>query len=126
MEVSKEKLEAFFTWLKEDGIVPKKSERLWRKTITRKLLADDKMTQDNFDDFLEHYTKKEKLKVDAKAATIDPKSMIGVKLVHQNGQKIVKNAIDAGSYIHLFFTDGSDTLICKTICIKLLNKKDKK
>ena len=126
MEVSKEELEAFFMWLKEDGIVPKKSERLWRKTITQKLLNDDKMTQDNFDDFIKSYSLRKVLEQENMITDIDLRSIIGTKLRYQNKQKIVKNAIDAGSYIHLFFTDGTDTLTCKDICINLLNKKDEK
>jgi hypothetical protein len=122
MEVSKEKLEAFFKWLKNDGLPPKKSERLWRKTITQKLLNNDKMTQENFKDFLKSYSPKELSQEDKEAPVIDPKSMIGSKLRYRNNLKIVQNAIDADSFLHLFFTDGSHTLVCKKFCINLLRK----
>lgn len=42
----------FYTWLKDDGLKPKRSERLHRKKIFASLLANDKMTIENFNDFL--------------------------------------------------------------------------
>ncbi|MCT7620496.1 hypothetical protein [Aliarcobacter butzleri] len=43
----------FYNWLVADGLKAKKSERLHRKKIFASLLADSKMTLDNFTDFLE-------------------------------------------------------------------------
>lgn len=43
----------FYNWLKDDGLQAKKSERLYRKKIFASLLANDQMTLDNFNDFLE-------------------------------------------------------------------------
>ncbi len=51
MEVSKENFDEFTEWLKKDGLVPRKSERLWRKTILTRLLVNDSMTISNFSDF---------------------------------------------------------------------------
>lgn len=48
-----EKFEAFFQWLKEDGLVAKRSERLLKKRIFRNLLGNEEMTMENFEDFLE-------------------------------------------------------------------------
>ncbi|MFW2613064.1 hypothetical protein [Aliarcobacter butzleri] len=43
----------FYEWLKLDGLKAKKSERLHRKKIFASLLADNQMTLDNFNDFLQ-------------------------------------------------------------------------
>jgi hypothetical protein len=51
MEVSKENFDEFTEWLKKDGLVPRKSERLWKKTILTRLLTNDSMTISNFSDF---------------------------------------------------------------------------
>lgn len=48
----------FYSWLKDDGLKAKKSERLHKKTIFAALLNNHKMTQDNFVDFLEDREKK--------------------------------------------------------------------
>ena len=47
-----ELFEQFYNWLKLDGLVPKKSERLHRKKIFASLMANKEMTLDNFKDFL--------------------------------------------------------------------------
>ena len=52
-EIKVEKFEAFYQWLKEDGLVAKRSERLLKKRIFRNLLGNEEMTIENFEDFLE-------------------------------------------------------------------------
>lgn len=47
-----ELFEEFYNWLEADGLKAKKSERLHRKKIFASLIADKKMTIDNFNDFL--------------------------------------------------------------------------
>lgn len=47
-----ELFDKFYEWLKADGLKPKTSERLHRKTIFSSLLNNDQMTLDNFKDFL--------------------------------------------------------------------------
>lgn len=47
-----ELFDKFYNWLKEDGLIPKKSERLHRKKIFTSLINNNKMTLDNFNDFL--------------------------------------------------------------------------
>lgn len=54
-----ELFDKFYTWLKEDGLKPKTSERLHRKKIFASLLANDEMTLENFKDFLKDFQKKE-------------------------------------------------------------------
>ena len=51
MEISKNEFDLFIVWLKSDGLCPKKSERLWKKTIFSNLLHDDHKTVANFLDF---------------------------------------------------------------------------
>ncbi len=123
MEIEKEQLEAFFRWLKEDGLPPTKSERLWRKTITAKLLEQDKMTLENYQDFVKDYKQKLESKKPDTVPIIDPKVMIGISLKSNQSLKIIQNAVDAGSYIHLFFHDSSDTLMHKKICQKILESQ---
>ncbi len=123
MEISKEILEAFFQWLKDDGLPPKKSERLWRKTILAKLLNEDKMTIANFEDFKRDYIKNLEIKRSNLVPKIDTKIIIGISLKYGDTIKVVQNAIEADSYMHLFFTDGSDELLHKTVCNDLLKSK---
>lgn len=120
MEITKETLESFFQWLKDDGLAPKKSERLWRKTITQRLLNKDKMTLDNYKDFLDDHKQTFESKKSDIRPIINPKTMIGI---HFKNALIVQNAVDADSYIHLFFQDGSDMLLHKTVCSDLLKSK---
>ena len=60
-EFKNSKFESFYQFLKSDGLVPKKSERLHKKKIYSNLLNEDQMTIDNFQDFLE-FEKKETIK----------------------------------------------------------------
>ena len=121
METTKEMLEAFFKWLKNDGLAPIKSERLWRKTITAKLLHNDPMTLSNYEDFLIDYNQKLETQKSDMVPFIDHKIMIGISLKRNNVIKVVHDAIDADSYIHLFFDDGSDELVHKRVCIQIIS-----
>lgn len=42
----------FITWLKIDGLKPKKSERLWRKKIFSNLMNQEVKTLENYQDFI--------------------------------------------------------------------------
>lgn len=57
-EIKIEKFEAFYQWLKADGLAPRKSERLHKKRIFQNLLNNQEMTIENFKDFLEEEEKK--------------------------------------------------------------------
>jgi hypothetical protein len=120
MEISKEKLEAFFQWLKDDGLVPKKSERLWRKTITKKLLNLDVMTTENYQDFLKEHEQKLKDQIPETSLKIDSKVMIGIRVKVEGISKTIKRSVDVDSYLHLFFDDGSDKIISKKNCLNIL------
>lgn len=55
-----ELFDEFYNWLVADGLKAKKSERLHRKKIFASLLANNKMTLDNFKDFLAYKKEDEK------------------------------------------------------------------
>lgn len=57
-----ELFEEFYKWLENDGLKAKKSERLHRKKIFASLIADKKMTLDNFNDFLSYKEEDDKRK----------------------------------------------------------------
>lgn len=52
MEISQFEFNEFITWLKNDGLSPKKSERLWKKKIFSNLCHDDPKTLENYEDYL--------------------------------------------------------------------------
>ncbi|MDX4036541.1 hypothetical protein [Aliarcobacter skirrowii] len=58
-----ELFEEFYNWLEVDGLKAKKSERLHRKKIFASLIADKKMTLDNFNDFLAYKQEDDKRKL---------------------------------------------------------------
>lgn len=51
--------EEFYSWLKDDGLSARKSERLHKKKIFSALLSDDEMTVENFNDFLKDRYKRQ-------------------------------------------------------------------
>lgn len=57
-----ELFDEFYKWLENDGLKAKKSERLHRKKIFASLIADKKMTLDNFNDFLSYKQEDDKRK----------------------------------------------------------------
>lgn len=58
-----ELFDEFYKWLENDGLKAKKSERLHRKKIFASLIADKKMTLDNFNDFLAYKQEDDKRKL---------------------------------------------------------------
>jgi len=120
VEIKKEQLDAFFQWLKDDGLPPRKSERLWKKTILARLLNGDKMTKDNYEDFLSDYQKKNQLMEEKILPNINLKMMIGISLKLGSSIKCIKNVKDTGSFVHLFFEDGSNELVPKKDCQKII------
>lgn len=51
-EFKNSKFESFYQFIKNDGLVPRKSERLHKKKIYANLMNNQKMTLENFEDFL--------------------------------------------------------------------------
>ena len=114
VEIDRENLEQFYEWLKCDGLKPRKSERLWKKTILTNLLNDQKMTLDNFYDFLEYKQEQKMIKKDIDVNDdFDYTIVINRTITTDTGKHIVKRIIEADSQIHLFFQNGGDLLIPK-------------
>ena len=115
VDISKNDFNDFIQWLINDGIKPRKSKRLWRKTILNNLLNNEKMTLDNFHDFVidrEEQNKKamKKQNID----TFDYSILINKVVNTTNGKQIIKNYKIVDSMIHLFFEEGNDLLIPKS------------
>lgn len=51
-ELKNSKFESFYQFIKNDGLVPRKSERLHKKKIYSNLMNNHKMTLENFEDYL--------------------------------------------------------------------------
>ena len=114
MDISKNDFDTFIQWLIDDGLRVKKSERLWRKTILKNLLHDDKMTLENYYDFLEYQEEKMKEKTESHIDTFDYFVLIGKTIITQSGKQKIKTYIEVDSMIHLFFEDGGDLLVPKS------------
>lgn len=74
-----ELFEDFYSWLKADGLSPKRSERLHRKKIFASLLADNEMTLENFNDFLKDKKRNE------------VKELVGKNLIYKNKSFMINN-----------------------------------
>lgn len=82
----------FILWLKDDGLKPKTSERLWKKKIFSNLLNNHKNTIDNYNDFL--VAKK-------------LKSLIGCRVIYHNINKVVFEITSNNPYHILKMDDNS-------------------
>lgn len=114
MEITKNDLDAFVEWLKNDGLKVKKSERLWKKTILQNLLNDDEMTLDNYNDFINDRQAIKTKKVHNMSIDTFDYSIVLDKIfnIDNSKQKIIRYR-DAGSMLHLFFESGADSLVEK-------------
>ena len=82
----------FIEWLKDDGLKPKKSERLWRKKIFENLYNNHDVTLANYSDF--KFSKK-------------IKSLIGNKVTYQNIEQPILEIISNHKYNILKMYDCS-------------------
>ena len=103
-ELKIEKFEAFYQWLKEDGLTPKRSERLLKKRIYRNLLGCEKMTMENFEDFLTDEAKKKK-------EIFDSKEFEGKKIPTADGVLKISIVFPSEEGIKVNFTNGEFTLV---------------
>lgn len=78
-EFKNSKFESFYKFLKRDGLVAVKSERLHKKKIYSNLINDNQMTIENFQDFLE-FEKKETIK-----------NLIGKSINFDNTQSLIND-----------------------------------
>lgn len=78
-EFKHSKFKFFYQFIKNDGLVPKKSERLHKKKIYSNLMNNQKMTLENFEDFL-IWDKKESIR-----------SLIGEEITYEGISSVVND-----------------------------------
>ncbi|APW64422.1 hypothetical protein LPB137_00535 [Poseidonibacter parvus] len=95
-EFKNSKFELFYKFIKNDGLVPKKSERLHKKKIYSNLMNNQKMTLENFEDYLV-WDKKESIK-----------SIIGEEINYKklNGQ-IIDVSFEDNDYLKIHMKEGN-------------------
>lgn len=103
MEISKELFEQFIFWLKQDGLAPRKSERLWKKTIFSRLINDDKRTIENWEDFMEDFNLHQTPKED-----FDENCLSGIGVNVSGVHKTIRNVVKGETVSRMFFEDGTD------------------
>jgi len=117
MEIKKKVFDDFIKWLKHDGLKPRTSERIWKKTILRNLLNNDQMTLENYTDYQEYLDSQKNAitsSIDKKIDNCDYTRLIGLSLKTKNEiPKCIKRYQLADSRIHLFFECGGDALVLK-------------
>lgn len=118
MEVSKELFEEFILWLKRDGLMPKKSERLWKKTIFASLLNEHKLTLENWDDFiLDQYSTQVKTPI---IKDIDVNCLIGLGVSVQGIHRTIDYVVKGETMSRVFFEDGKNMDVQNTILLQVL------
>ena len=116
MEVTKEKFDAFIVWLKNDGLRPRTSERLWKKEILKNLKNDEPRTIANYIDFMKDFNRKKSPKKEVSHLEIDDfdySILVGQFAQPSKGNKMIRRYIDSGSFLHLFYDDETDAIVDK-------------
>lgn len=123
MEVSSEQFEQFIEWLKQDGLKPRKSERLWRKTIFSKLLNDDKKSIENWEDFLNDKNEKQ-VEVPA-VRDFDENCLLGIGVNMQGMHKTIAYVVKGATMSRIFFEDRSNTDVDNSVVFQILQAHDR-
>jgi hypothetical protein len=126
MEVSPEQFDQFIQWLKQDGLKPRKSERLWRKTIFARLLNNDKKTMENWEDFMiDQNTKKVEIPI---LKDFDENCLVGIGVNVQGIHKTIAYVVKGATMSRIFFEDRSNTDVDNSVIFQILqaHNKDKK
>ncbi|RXJ77874.1 hypothetical protein CRV03_02570 [Arcobacter sp. F155] len=96
-----ELFDSFYAWLKEDGLKPYKSERLHRKAIFSNLINDEKLTLENFKDFLDYKKINDMIdkriiykQIDSIIINIEIKQNYYIILTKESKIKVLKKNID--------------------------------
>lgn len=118
MEVSSEQFEQFIEWLKQDGLKPRKSERLWRKTIFSKLLNDDKKSIENWEDFMIYQNTRQAQNTAFK--DFDENCLAGVGVNVQGVHKTIAYVVKGVVMSRIFFDDRSNTDVDNSIIFQIL------
>ncbi|MDD3603449.1 MAG: hypothetical protein PHZ17_09095 [Sulfurovum sp.] len=118
MEASPEQFNQFIEWLKQDGLKPRKSERLWRKTIFARLRNSDKKTIENWDDFiLDQYSTQVKTPI---IKDLDVNCLIGLGVSVQGVHRTIEYVVKGETMSRVFFDDSKNMDVQNTILFQVL------
>ncbi len=105
-EIKIEKFEDFYKWLKKDGLIAKRSERLLKKTIFRNLLGCHEKTIENFEDFLEDEEEKMKRK-----EAFENNKFAGKSILTASGFLIIETVYEVEEGIKVIYQDGKHSIL---------------
>lgn len=105
-EIKIEKFEDFYKWLKKDGLVAKRSERLLKKTIFRNLLGCHEKTIENFEDFLEDEEEKMQRK-----EILENNKFIGKRVLTASGLLIIEIIYEVEEGVKVIYQNGSHSIL---------------
>lgn len=118
MDVLPEQFDQFIQWLKQDGIKPRKSERLWRKTILARLLNNDKKTIENWEDFMiNHNTKPVEM---PNLKDFDENCLVGIGVDAQGIHKTIASVVKGVTMSRIFFEDRSNIDVDNSVIFQIL------
>ncbi|MGA9047150.1 hypothetical protein [Sulfuricurvum sp.] len=118
MDVKNELFDEFIKWLKLDGLTPKKSERLWKKTIFSRLQNGHKRTLENWDDFMnDHFTKQLQNPI---TIDFDANCLIGLGVSVQGVHRTIDYVVKGETMCRVFFEDGKNMDVQNTILLQVL------
>lgn len=123
MEVLPEQFDQFIEWLKQDGLKPRKSERLWQKTIFARLLNSDKKTIENWEDFMiDQNTKPFEIPT---LKDFDENCLVGIGVNVQGVHKTIAYIVKGVSISRIFFEDRSNTDVDNSVIFRILQAHDR-
>lgn len=118
-----EHFDPFIEWLKQDGLKPRKSERLWRKTIFARLLNGDKKTLENWEDFMiDHNTKQVEI---SNVKDFDENCLIGLGVNVQGIHKTIDFVVKGESMSRIYFKDNSNIDVDNLVIFQILQAHSK-
>lgn len=120
MDVSKELFDEFINWLKLDGLTPKKSERLWKKTILARLINGHKNTKDNWEDFMADFNQKHTNQ--NSKLIVDDNCLIGMGISVNGISKTIEKVVKHEETSRFFFVDGTKIDVENEVIVKLIDE----
>lgn len=123
MEVAAERFDQFIEWLKQDGLKPRKSERLWRKTIFARLFHGDKKTMENWEDFMiDQNTKQVEISI---LKDFDENCLIGIGVDAQGVHKTIAYVVKGATMSRIFFEDRCNIDVDNSVIFQILEAHSK-
>lgn len=119
MEISEELFDEFIIWLKMDGLTPRKSERLWKKTIFSRLRNGHKRTLENWDDFIVDFNQKQINQTPIQ--NFDENCLIGIGVNVSGAHKTIRNVVKGETMSRIFFEDGTNIDVDNSVPMELLD-----